>query len=122
MVCVYPQPTHIPHSPLEVQYYFQIILADIDLQWFRLFPMILQQTRIPQLCSKVCLGLTGRLLGSFFWGLFRRVSVLRVGAVLDGSIIIRSTPARRVSPMKYRAMFFLSSSFLICAVPEKRTK
>lgn len=54
MVCVYPQPTHIPQSLLEVYYYFQIILADIDLQWFRLFPMILQQTRIPQLYSKGC--------------------------------------------------------------------
>ena len=68
-----------------------------------------------------CLGLVGRLQGSFFWGLFFRVS-MRVDGDLDGSIIIRSNPARRVSPMKYRAIFFLSSSFLICAVPEKRTK
>jgi|UPI0003A942EB hypothetical protein len=44
-----------------------------------------------------------------------------MGTLLDGSIIILSNPARRVSPMKYRAIFFLSSSMLF-AVPEKRTK
>jgi hypothetical protein len=46
---------------------------------------------------------------------------VRVDGVLAGSIIIRSSPARRVSPIKYRVIFFLSS-LLLFAVPEKRTK
>ena len=66
-------------------------------------------------------GLTGWLRGGFFWGLFFRVSV-RVGGVLDGSIIIRSSPARRVSPMKYLAMIFLPSCIVICGSRKKEKK
>jgi len=92
----------------------------------------------------------GRLQGSFFWGLFFRVS-MRVDGDLDGSIIASSQAlypsprrkrqgsltallllspcdplrwarmGRRVSPMKYRAIFFCPP-VLVFPIPEKRTK
>ena len=44
----------------------------------------------------------------FRWGLFFRISV-RGGDLLDGSIIIRSSPNRRVFPIKYFDIMFLPS-------------
>ena len=68
----------------------------------------------------VCLGtgsFAGWLRAVFRWGPFCRGRGREgEGGLLDGSIIIRSRPSSRVSPMKYRAIIFCS--FLCLRFPK----